>query len=100
MENKKTTINISGVLCMISVFFIAMKLDGFINWPWLIVLFPIWGASLVILAGYGIILTIIKIHKWWHNGIQPAFVAKGNPLVWDYKSGEMYGDYEKETDED
>lgn len=97
MENRKTTINISGILCMISVFFIAMKLDGFINWPWLIVLFPIWGASLVILAGYGIVLTFIKFIKWWHNGIEPAFVPGGKRLVWDYKTGEMIGgEYENE----
>lgn len=99
MEDKKATLKIDGILYMIAAFFIAMKLEGFINWSWLIVLFPIWGAPLIILAGYGIILAAIKFHNWWHNGIRYAYVAKGNPLVWDAKTGEIYGDKEKEIEE-
>lgn len=99
MEDKKVTFKIDGILYMIAAFFIAMKLEGFINWSWLIVLFPIWGAPLIILAGYGIILAAIKIHDWWRNGIMPPFVANGKPLVWDANTGKMYGGPEKEIEE-
>lgn len=37
-----------GFCGLLAIVFIALKLTGFIDWPWLLVLSPIWGFWLLV----------------------------------------------------
>lgn len=39
-----------GFCGLLAIVFIALKLTGFIDWPWLLVLSPIWGFWLLFLV--------------------------------------------------
>mgnify|MGYP000222453973 CR=1 FL=1 len=39
-----------GFCGMLAIVFIALKLTGFIDWPWLLVLSPIWGFWLLVIV--------------------------------------------------
>ena len=39
-----------GFCGMLAIVFIALKLTGFIDWPWLLVLSPIWGVWLLVIV--------------------------------------------------
>lgn len=39
-----------GFCWMLAIVFIACKITGFIDWPWLLVLSPIWGFWLLVLV--------------------------------------------------
>lgn len=66
MNNKHTSSTSSsgmGFLSVLGLIFIVLKLLHVIDWPWVWVLAPIWGGSLlgiVILAVYLIIYIAIK----------------------------------------
>ena len=50
-----------GFWGLLTIAFIALKLAGFIDWPWLWVLAPIW--CIVALASIVIIFVFIKLFK-------------------------------------
>lgn len=39
-----------GFCGILAIVFIALKLTGFIDWPWLLVLSPIWGFWLLVIV--------------------------------------------------
>ena len=39
-----------GFCGVLAIVFIALKLTGFIDWPWLLVLSPIWGFWLLVIV--------------------------------------------------
>lgn len=51
-----------GFCGMLAIVFIALKLTGFIDWPWLLVLSPIWGFWLlvIVLAIIAVVISEIK----------------------------------------
>lgn len=50
MSNKTTTTGGIGVLGALQIVLIVLKAFGLIDWPWLLVLFPLWiELSLVVL---------------------------------------------------
>ena len=50
-----------GFFGMLTIVFIACKITGFIDWPWLLVLSPIWGLWLLVFAAAFIALIVSEI---------------------------------------
>lgn len=50
MSNGKSSGGGIGFCGMLAIVFIACKITGFIDWPWLLVLSPIWGFWLLVLV--------------------------------------------------
>lgn len=48
MSNGKSSSGGIGFFGMLTIVFIACKITGFIDWPWLLVLSPIWGFWLLV----------------------------------------------------
>lgn len=48
MSNGKSSGGGIGFFGMLTIVFIACKITGFIDWPWLLVLSPIWGFWLLV----------------------------------------------------
>lgn len=59
MSNKTGTSGI-GVLGALQVVLIVLKALGIINWPWLLVLFPIW-IEIVLVVLFLVFFTIIYV---------------------------------------
>lgn len=60
MSNNKSGGGI-GFFGMLAIVFIACKITGFIDWPWLLVLLPIWGPLLLVLVVAFIALIVSEI---------------------------------------
>ena len=64
-EDKKYVSGGTSFLTLLSVLFIGLKLAGYIDWPWLWVLAPIWGqfvlllVILVVIGGAVLVLALI-----------------------------------------
>lgn len=53
-----------GILGLLGVLFIALKLTGFIDWPWIWVLAPFWiGIALFLLIAMFIILVAVLVRR-------------------------------------
>ena len=50
MSNGKSNGGGIGFFGMLAIVFIACKITGFIDWSWWLVLLPIWGPLLLVLA--------------------------------------------------
>lgn len=50
MSNGKGNGGGIGFFGLLAIVFIACKLTGFIDWPWLLVLSPIWGFWLLVIV--------------------------------------------------
>jgi hypothetical protein len=50
-----------GVLGLMGVMFIGLKLTGYINWPWVWVLAPFWGAFLLAIVFLAIAAILIAV---------------------------------------
>lgn len=50
MSNGKGNGGGIGFFDLLAIVFIACKLTGFIDWPWLLVLSPIWGFWILVIA--------------------------------------------------
>lgn len=50
-----------GFFGMLTILFIALKLLGKIDWPWYVVLSPIWGCYIVVIIV--VIITSVIKHK-------------------------------------
>lgn len=50
MSNGKGNGGGIGFFGLLAIVFIACKLTGFIDWPWLLVLSPIWGFWILVIA--------------------------------------------------
>ena len=48
-----------GFVGLLQVLFIALKLTGFISWPWLWVLAPVWGATAIVLLFIAIVCAVL-----------------------------------------
>ena len=64
MEKKETRVGL-GFAEALAILFIALKLTGYIDWPWLWVLSPIW-ISVAFVAVLGLIVFILgRIGRKW-----------------------------------
>lgn len=59
MESKSTTGGI-GFVGLLTIAFIVLKLIGFIAWPWIWVLSPIWIAAIIWFVIFVIALMIVS----------------------------------------
>ena len=50
MSNGKSNGGGIGFFGMLAIVFIACKITGFIDWPWWLVLSPIWGVLLLVVV--------------------------------------------------
>jgi uncharacterized protein (DUF983 family) len=63
MSNNTSTQSGMGFSGWLTILFIGLKLTGFITWPWVWVLSPIWISLLIVLAILAIILLIAIINE-------------------------------------
>ena len=52
-----------GFLGMLSILFIGLKLAGFIGWPWMWVLAPLWAPAAILL----VFATIVALNDIWKD---------------------------------
>lgn len=50
-------------LSLLAILFIGLKLTGFINWPWIWVLSPIWIPLMIVLAMLAFLVVIAALKK-------------------------------------
>lgn len=60
MQNSSSSNSSIGFFSLLGIVFIVLKLTGYIDWSWWIVLSPIWGSMLI-----GILILIFFI--WYTN---------------------------------
>jgi len=53
-----------GVLGLLGVAFVILKLLGYINWSWWLVLLPFWGPAVIVLILSLIVGLILAIGIW------------------------------------
>ena len=72
---------------LLTVIFIALKLDGVLQWKWIWVLSPIWIDFLI-----GIIFSVIILiaNREKKEKYKPH-IAGGKRLMWDAETNTMYG---------
>lgn len=92
MENKTIKINVD---IMLFIIFLVLKLDGIIDWQWFWIFSPFWivWIAQISIAIIGVISNIMSKSK-------SKYVASGDPLVWDAKTGTMYGPNMEENEND
>ena len=89
MENK-IRINID---IMLFIIFLMLKLDGIIDWQWIWIFSPFW--IMWIVQGWLILCAaIVSLFNFDNN--TGRYVKPSIPLIWDPKTKEMYGPFEKE----
>ncbi len=60
MSNNSSASNSGiGFFGLLTIAFIVLKLTGFINWSWWLVLLPIWGGISLLLLGIAIVFFIV-----------------------------------------
>lgn len=88
MKNKQPVFALDTILFII---FLILKLDGIIDWKWIWVFSPLWIGWLIAI----IFVVWVKIYIAKDNYKESQEINRsmtlGNRLVWDSKSGEMYG---------
>lgn len=92
---KKENVTIPTIY-VIAVIFIAMKLDGIIDWKWIYVIFPIWGSWITTIIATVIAYLIDVITDFCATQSYKRATTFGKRLVWDSKANEMYGGPESE----
>jgi len=64
MSQKVVSVNASGLFpSLLAVLFIGLKLTGYINWPWLWVLSPIWIPAAIVFGFLGLFWIVWGILK-------------------------------------
>ena len=85
MENKQYVI---GIDVMLFVIFLILKLDGIIDWKWIWIFSPFWIVWIVQLS-IAVVAAISKRERKYK-----PYASSGDPLVWDAKTGTMYGPFD------
>lgn len=62
MSDNRTTTGGVGFFGLLGIVFIVLKLTGFIDWEWWIVLSPIWGSALLAIIVF-VVLMIIGMRR-------------------------------------
>ena len=63
MSNNTSTSGGIGFLGLLTVLFIGLKLTGYINWPWIWILSPMWISLLLAIVILGIAAIILLLQK-------------------------------------
>lgn len=61
-DNRTTTTGGVGFFGLLGIVFIVLKLTGFIDWEWWIILSPIWGSALLVIIVF-VVLMIIGMRR-------------------------------------
>lgn len=61
-DNNRTATGGVGFFGLLGIAFIVLKLTGFIDWEWWIVLSPIWGSVLFVLI---LVTVLVVIDRWF-----------------------------------
>ena len=65
-NSSSTTVNSGmGFSGWLTILFIGLKLTGYITWPWVWVLSPIWSSALIVLAILAVAVIIAVIAGIW-----------------------------------
>lgn len=72
--------------------FIALKLEGYLQWNWIWVLSPVWISILITMLTA--IIAFIAAAREAKKSYISCIASKGKPLYWDAKTQTMYGDFE------
>ena len=80
----------------IMTIFIGLKLEGYWDVSWLVVLAPIWVSILatILIPIIAIIAVEIESAREAKKSYIAHIAAKCKPLYWDAKTQTMYGDFE------
>ena len=70
----------------------VLKLDGVLQWKWILVFSPLW---IDLALGLVLLVVILIANREPKKKYKPN-IAGGNRLVWDAETQTMYGDCEKE----
>jgi hypothetical protein len=91
MEKTKVTFTIDMVLFII---FLMLKLDGIIDWKWIWIFSPFWIAWCIQVCVCIVAVIVNAIADWQPKNMYRA--PSGDPLVWDAKTGTLYGPWDGE----
>lgn len=58
MSERTASSNGIGVLGLLGVLFIGLKLTGYITWPWIWVLAPLWAPLVLVLCAVAIFVAL------------------------------------------
>jgi len=62
-NNTSTSSGGIGFPGLLTVLFIGLKLTGYINWPWLWILSPMWISALLALLFFSVVFIILLLQK-------------------------------------
>jgi F0F1-type ATP synthase membrane subunit a len=65
MSNSTSSSGGMGIFGWLTILFVGLKLTGYINWSWSLVLSPIWVPFAILVAVLGISSLCIAIAKRW-----------------------------------
>jgi hypothetical protein len=65
MSNNTSSSSGIGFPGLLTVLFVGLKLTGYISWPWVWVLSPLWISALIGLTVVGILLVLYLIAGGW-----------------------------------
>ena len=95
MKNKQPVIALDTILFII---FLILKLDGAITWKWIWVFSPLWIGWLIAIIFVVWVKIYIAKDDYKESQKINRDMALGNRLVWDSKSGKMYGYIGEDTE--
>lgn len=69
MKDRSSSIAGGGtsIFTLLTVLFIGLKLTGYIDWPWVWVLAPLWAQIvLIVVLGFAVVLyEVVRANKRW-----------------------------------
>ncbi len=79
-----------GFFGALAILFIALKLTGYIAWPWWVVLSPIWGRIAFFLVVIGIVIIVYLIVETRKDRQKQSLQHQKNRLVKELHDSEQY----------
>ncbi len=79
-----------GFFGALAILFIALKLTGYIAWPWWIVLSPIWGSIAFFLVVLGIVVVVYLIVESRKDRESKRLQDRKNRLTKELHDSEQY----------
>lgn len=68
MENNTTSNAISSLSAvLLTIVFFVAKVTGYIDWPWIWVLSPLWLGTVIVIALFVVYLIVMAIIAIWVN---------------------------------
>lgn len=91
-EREQNIGNGTGFFGFLALIFITLKLTGYIDWSWWLVLSPIWGLFVAVFGFLLIYVIVVVGREWWRDrktmrayrarqAMKKAEVVDGEPLI-------------------